>query len=416
MSFSSGDGSRLQDDLAALAEIGRSQGGGANRVAWTEADAAGKRWLEQRFAAAGLAARRDAAANVWGTWEHGAAPALAIGSHIDSVPNGGHYDGALGVLAGLETVRRLKEAGLAPGHPVEVVAWSDEEGTRFGSGCFGSLAATGQLDLAALAALRDADGRPATDVLAAAGVDLARLPTATEHLPQIGAYLELHIEQGPELEALGMPIGIVTSIKGAYRGILRLRGEANHAGTTPLHRRRDAGIGAAAAVLALREAARESAPSVVATVGRIEFSPGGLNVIPGGATVWFEVRDEQPALIEDTVSAFGARVGEIAAEEQLTWEIEHVSSVPTVSLSPAIQELAQASCDALGVPYHRMSSGAGHDAMILAPHVPAGMIFVPCHHGISHSPAEAVVAEHLEIGAAVLAELSRRILDRGLPL
>jgi hydantoinase/carbamoylase family amidase len=408
------DGRRLLDDLDALAHIGRSSEGGADRVAWSEADEQGKRWLEQRLTAAGLTVRRDAAANVWGTWQTGAAPALVLGSHIDSVPNGGHYDGALGVLAGLEAVRSLRATAPAAPHPVEVVAFSDEEGSRFGSGFFGSLALTGQLDPAAFAALKDAGGTPATEILQARGVSPAAANAASEHLAQIGAYLELHIEQGPELEATGIPIGIVTAIKGAYRGILRLRGEANHAGTTSMQRRHDAGIGAARAIGALREAVIHVSSDAVGTVGRTEFQPGGLNVIPGGATVWFEVRDEDTAVVERVVADFADRVRAIATEEGLDGAIEHVSTVESVRLAPAIVEATREVCESLGIPYKLMPSGAGHDAMIVARHLPAGMIFVPCRGGKSHSPVEHVDDEHIILGAHVLAKVSRRLLDRGL--
>ncbi len=407
-------GRRLLDDLDALAQIGRTSEGGAGRVAWSEADEQGKRWLEGRFGAAGLSVRRDTAANVWGTWQVGAPPALVIGSHIDSVPNGGHYDGALGVLAGLEAVRILRETGLDAPHPVEVVAFSDEEGSRFGGGFFGSLALARQLDPAAFAALKDGDGTPATEILQARGVSPAAANAASEHLSQIGAYLELHIEQGPELEAAGIPIGIVTAIKGAYRGILHLRGEANHAGTTSMQRRRDAGIGAARAIVALREAVLDVSPDAVGTAGRVEIQPGGLNVIPGAATVWFEVRDEQSTVVERIVTNFADRVRAIAAEEGLEYEIERISTVSSVHLSPTIAEVTREVCESLGIPYQLMPSGAGHDAMILARHVPAGMIFVPCRGGKSHSPAEHVDAEHIILGARVLAEVSRRLLEDGL--
>lgn len=408
------DGRRLLDDLQALAQIGRNGAGGADRVAWSDADEAGKRWLAARFAAAGLEVRRDAAANVWGRWAVGGGRSLVLGSHIDSVPNGGHYDGALGVLAGLEVIRMLRDSGYAPPRPIEVVALSDEEGSRFGSGFFGSLALTGQLDVAALAVRVDEHGTPVGEALRTRGIRLAEVNSAAAYLEQVGLYLELHIEQGPALEAAGAPIGIVTAIKGAARGILRLSGEANHAGTTPMEGRRDAGVGAARAIVALREIVRTTSSTAVGTVGRVEFQPGGLNVVPGAATVWFEVRDEHTEIIERIVDEFRVRVAAIAGEEGLAWEIEDVSTIETVGLAPEIQQVAREACEALNIRYLPIASGAGHDAMILARYVPAGLIFVPCFGGKSHSPAEGVADADVVTGVRVLAEITRRLLEQGL--
>jgi len=316
---------RLMADLAALDEIGRTEAG-LYRVAWTPAFRAARDWLKGRFAAAGLRIVEDAAANIWGWWDVGHGPALVLGSHIDSVPNGGTYDGPLGVLGALEAIRALRESGATPPFPLAVVAWADEEGARFGTGFFGSAAFVGEPVVARYVALA---GDEARDILTAAGVALDRLDTVAETRAQVGAYLELHIEQGPRLEAAGIPLGIVSGIFGLRREEWTLTGAPRHAGTTPYAARRDAGIGAAWAMLAARDVARELAPAdgeAVATVGTLVLTPNAANIVPGRATFLVDMRALDANILARMSERLAARIAAICTEEGVTVRLRPASA------------------------------------------------------------------------------------------
>ncbi|MGH3114167.1 MAG: hydantoinase/carbamoylase family amidase, partial [Gaiellaceae bacterium] len=267
--------SSLRADLEAAARIGADERGGVSRFAWTQELGQANAWLMERLAELGLATKLDLAGNVLGRWESGEGKAVLLGSHLDTVPNGGRFDGALGVLAALDVVRRLQAGDVEPRRPVWVASFNDEEGARFQTGMLGSRAFCGECDL------DDWGRRGISEAMAEAGHDFARL-TEARGVDQVGAYLELHIEQGPVLERSGVDLGVVTAITGILGFRARFLGEANHAGTTPMEHRRDALAGAARAVLALREEARGRA-DMTANVGVISAEPGGFNVVPGAA-------------------------------------------------------------------------------------------------------------------------------------
>jgi allantoate deiminase len=395
--------SSLRADLEAAAHIGADERGGVSRFAWTPELAQANAWLMERLAELGLATELDPAGNVLGRWESGEGKAVLLGSHLDTVPNGGRFDGALGVLAALDVVRRLQADGVEPRRPLWVVSFNDEEGARFQTGMLGSRAFCGECDL------DDWGGRGVPEAMAEAGQDFARL-TDAHGVDEVGCYLELHIEQGPVLERSGVDLGVVTAITGILGFRARFLGEANHAGTTPMEHRRDALAGAARAVLALRDAARRR-DDMTANVGVITAEPGGFNVVPGAAEFTIDVRSPSPEryaklepFVRETLSAIGA-------DEGLGLELAETHRKPPVALDPDLQDALEAAAREEGATTVRMPSGAGHDAMVLAHHVRAAMLFVPSRAGLSHTPDEFTPPEQCELGARVLARAVRGLLE-----
>jgi allantoate deiminase len=390
--------SSLAADLEEAARIG-AEGGGVSRFAWTPELAQANDWLVGRLQELGLETEIDAAGNVLGRWEEGQGTAVLVGSHLDTVPRGGRYDGALGVLAALEVVRTLKREGVSLRRPLWIVSFNDEEGSRFQTGMLGSRAFIGDLDP------EDWRRRGVADAMAAGGFDFERLGDA-KAVDRVGAYLELHIEQGPVLEQEGLDLGIVSGIAGLLGLRVRLTGEANHAGTTPMASRRDALAGAARIVLELRDQAR-SRGDMTANVGILTVAPGGFNVIPGTAEFTIDARAGDAAGFARAEKFVRETLERVAAEEQLELEVTETHRKPPTPLDPELQELLAQAAAAEGATARSMPSGAGHDAMVLAKHVPAAMLFVPSRAGISHSPDEYTSPEHCELGARVLARAVR---------
>jgi beta-ureidopropionase / N-carbamoyl-L-amino-acid hydrolase len=396
------NGERLLSDLLTLSTIGGQADGGVDRLAWSEADLAARRWFAERIREAGLVARIDAALNVFGHLPGSAGPRLLTGSHLDSVPNGGRLDGAYGAVASLEVLRMMVESGDSLAARVEVVGFSDEEGVRFGTGLIGSLALTGELNMDRLREERDWQGVPIRQVIASAGREVDRMLDAQQHLKSIAAFLELHIEQGPRMEADGVDLAVVTGIVGVYREQVRVIGSQNHAGTTPFRLRHDAGRAATRAAAGLRELVQNVDPEAVANIGSMQFDPGGVNVIPGRAVLTLEVRHLEEPVVYRIVETFNANLEAICAEEGCRAETERLSWVPPARMDREQMELLEAACRELGRQPARLWSGAGHDAAILARHVPTGMLFVPSIGGVSHSPLEKTSDEHLVLGARAL--------------
>jgi allantoate deiminase len=392
----------LTTDLQAAAAIGADPRGGVSRFAWTPELARANEWLMERLAELGLEVELDPAGNVLGRWQAGAGEALLVGSHLDTVPNGGRFDGALGVLAALDVVRRLKTEGLEPTRPLWVASFNDEEGGRFQTGMLGSRAFCGDCDL------EDWRGRGVPEAMADAGFDFARLVEA-RGLDGVGAYLELHIEQGPVLERAGIDLGIVTAITGMLGLRARFLGEANHAGTTPMELRRDALSGAARAVLALRDEAR-SRDDMTANVGVITAEPGGFNVVPGAAELTIDVRSPTPGGFARLEPFVRETLERIAAEEGLGLEVRETHRKEPALLDPDLQDRLESAAHEEGASTLRLPSGAGHDAMVLAHHLPAAMLFVPSRGGLSHTPEEFSTPEHCELGARVLARAVRTLI------
>ncbi len=388
------DGARLAADLETLAEFGATAAGGVNRVAYSGADLEARDWIDAHLSELGMAVRRDqlgsTIAEIEGT-EPGLA-AIGIGSHTDTVPDGGRYDGALGVIAGLACVRALRAAEIRLRHPLAVINFEAEEATMAG-GTFASRAFVGRLEAGALE--RSAfDGRPIGDHLRGAGLDPGTVALAAETRPALAAFLELHVEQGPVLEEAGEQIGVVDGIVGIRRYAASFEGIANHAGTTPMAARRDALVAAAPFVVAARDVAVDH--GIVATVGTLRVSPGAPNVIPGQVRMDVELRSAEEGLLE-------------AAERDLSGlasagggELKRLSATPPLHFSESVRARLDAVCVRLGRSHRRVWSGGGHDAGLLASVTEAAMVFVPSRGGFSHSRRELTDPEHCAAGAEVL--------------
>ena len=350
-------------------------------------------WME----AAGMGVRRDAVGNLLGRY-HGSDPGagtLLLGSHLDSVRDAGRYDGPLGVLVGLAAVEHLHARGERLPFAIELVAFADEEGLRFGTAYLGSGVFTGALDAASLALADDA-GVTLADAIRAFGGEPDALAAARRDGADLLAYLEVHIEQGPTLEARNLPVGVVTAIAGRSGLQVTFAGEAGHAGTVAMPLRRDALCAAAEFVLAAEETAR-LLPGLVATVGQIAAEPGAGNVIPGLVRLSLDVRHADDAARDDALRRLRARTDEIAAHRRVvaTWEL--VNDNPAIACEPALAATLARAVEQTGHHTHRLPSGAGHDGVMLTHLCPVAMLFVRCAGGVSHNPAESVTAEDVAV-------------------
>lgn len=397
--------SRLDEDLSTVSAFS-AEPGRITRLAWTPAHLDACSWLVNQLTELGIDASIDAAGNVIGRWGEGSEPALAIGSHLDSVPDAGAFDGVLGVLSGLEAIRRLKGDGFTPRRPIWLIAFMDEEGSRFGATLFGSRAFVGE-DVDAMRDLVDDEGVSLREAMQAAGFDPERIAGA-KGVDEVGSYLELHIEQGPVLEADGADIGVVTAVAGGFGISVRFIGAAGHAGTTPMHLRRDALVGAARAVVALRDEARRS-DKLRITVGRIVVEPGGTNVIPGACDFTVDLRSFEQPVLDDARGRISALLEQIASDEGLEASIQRLHEVAPLQLDDAMRAAIRRAAVAEGALAVDLPSGAGHDALVLGRAVPAAMIFVPSRNGVSHHPHEHTAPEHCELGVRVLARTVREL-------
>lgn len=380
--------------------------GGLFRAYLTPAYAAAQGVLAGWMEEAGMQIRRDAAANLVGRYEgrDANAPALVIGSHLDSVRDGGPYDGPLGIMLGIEAVAALQGRRLP--FAIEVYAFGDEEGSRFPAAMLTSRAVAGTLDAAAL------------DIADGAGVTLAQaLPSVADYLTARRdpgttlAYLEAHIEQGPVLEADGIAVGTVTGIAAQLRYAVTVKGMAGHAGTTTMRLRRDPLAGAAAMVLAVEQLARGDNSDVVATVGTIAALPGAANVIPGEVRFTIDVRSGAESRRDAVAEAILDRIAEIADARDLHFAVSLVHDLAASPCDPALMDLMDAALAAAGQPVRRLVSGAGHDAMVMAALCPTAMLFIRCRDGISHNPAEHVEPADAEIALQVMLGFIERLGD-----
>lgn len=398
----------LTERLEALSPIGRVPGVGLWRRPFTEAEAECMAVVSGWLEAAGLSARRDAAGNLIGRLEgtDPTRPVIATGSHLDSVKNGGNYDGPLGTLAAAVAVEYLYRTYGRPKHPVEVVGFTGEEGSRFSGGFIGSLGVVGQLDAHELATV-DEDGISLAEAMRLAGFDPARVPEASRR--DWGAWLELHIEQGRVLESEGVEIGLVEAIVGMLQVRLTLSGRADHAGATPMHLRQDAMRAAAEMILAATHLVEEAGPPAVVTTGQINLLPGATNIVAREVEFTFDLRDADPARRRELARAIRSACEAIAMERHvgLTWEVLH-DVEPTPSDQGLLAVLADAANE-LRLSSRRMVSGAGHDAMLVAQICPMAMLFVPSKDGRSHTPEEYTSPEQCANGAAVLAGALKRL-------
>jgi len=363
--------------------------------AYAAAQSALAGWMED----AGMIVRRDPAANLVGRYEGRTpdAPALLIGSHLDSVRDGGRYDGPLGIMLGIEAVDALRAADRRMPFAIEVIAFGDEEGSRFPAAMLTSRAVAGTLDAVSLD-IADPNGV----ALADAGVDVSTYLTAARAYGSTLAYLEAHIEQGPVLEAEGLAVGTVTGIAAQLRYQLQIDGAAGHAGTTSMALRRDALAGAAEMILAIERIARDDGADLVATVGRIEALPGAANVIPGRVNFTLDIRSGDIPRRNEAAETILDRIADIANARGLDFSVEQVHDLPASPCDPALMDVMDAAIADAGQPVRRLVSGAGHDAMVMASLCPTAMLFIRCKGGVSHNPAEHVDPADAEIALRVM--------------
>ena len=408
------DGARLRADLEALGRIGAVPGGGVSRTSFSPADAQARDWYRARCAEAGLTVQVDGIGNMFVSRPDespagDALPAVWSGSHLDSVPNGGRFDGALGAVAALECVRRLHEERIVLRRPVRSVVYSDEEGNY--SHLFGSSALVRGFSAAQLQELTGRDGDRFADTFAAAGWDLARATRTRVDPGTVYATVELHIEQGPQLERLGHQIGIVTAIVGLGGGTVTFRGRPDHAGTTPMTMRKDALAGASALIVQFPRIARSVSDRAVLTAGIISVEPGGSNVVPGTAYLTVDFRDLQRANVDRLADTIAAAAQAVATEQGLEVDVEFEPTIPPSQLDDRIQQIIGAAAAARGLAASALPSGAGHDSQNLAALAPTGMIFVPSAGGRSHCPEEHTDWQDVENGANVLLDTVITLAD-----
>jgi beta-ureidopropionase / N-carbamoyl-L-amino-acid hydrolase len=392
------NGDRLRRSLVQLAEIGKLPNGGVSRVAFTPEDLRARQQVQVWMLEAGMTVRIDAAGNIIGRYEgqEAGAPALATGSHIDTVEVGGAYDGCLGVLAGIEIVRVFYERDIRLTHAIEVIVFTDEERSMIGS-----KAIAGELDdnPAIYARL---DGTPIETCLPKIGGNWLQIATAQRTARDIKAFLELHVEQGGVLEAAGVPIGIVDGVVGQYRFKVKVLGRANHAGTTPMHLRKDALVAASQIILAVNTIVLETPGDPVGTVGFLEVSPNSTNTVPGEVNLSIDLRDLSQETLNGLVRRLEKAVADIASATGTEIIMQQVSQIrPTLAAFTAKINIEQV-CIELGLKYVHLPSRAGHDAQEMGRFTEMGMIFVPSQAGISHAQDEYTSPEHCIQGTNVL--------------
>jgi N-carbamoyl-L-amino-acid hydrolase len=397
-------GARAVDLLASISDVGRDHHrGGYSRPVFSDAELQLRSWFTEQAERRGLAVETDRNGVLW-AWldlpDSARQDAVVTGSHLDSVPGGGALDGPLGVASALAAVDLLRARGHAPTRPIAVAVFPEEEGSRFGLACLGSGLLTGTVNHSRALGLRDDDGDSLADLARRNGLDPDTMGHDAERLATIGAFVELHIEQGRGLIDLGSPVAIGTSILGHGRWSLRLVGRGNHAGTTLMSDRQDPMTAAARVILAVRDAARR-VPHARATVGKVQPVPGGSNVIASSVQVWLDVRHPEDEVVEDLVTTIRHRVEEIARDEGCSSALTEESYSPTAHFDGKLrQELSTALPSA-----PLLATGAGHDAGVLASFVPTAMLFVRNPTGVSHSPEEHAEDQDVEAGADALARV-----------
>jgi hydantoinase/carbamoylase family amidase len=406
------DPRRTVDELRELRELTENEDG-AQRVAWTETWAEARHWLRGKLDGVGAEESVDAAGNQWFTLAGESERALLLGGHIDSVPNGGWLDGCLNVLAGAEVLRRLASEGRPP-ITVRLVNWSDEEGARFGRSLFGSSAAAGSMaDQGELRRRRDANGIALPDALAEHGVDLDRALDARAELKSAAAYLELHIEQGPVLESMGIPLGVVLGTFGVERHQVTFRGQAAHAGSTPMDKRRDALGAAAKLALEIREIAKRTGDGAVCTMGSVVTKPGIVTSVVETAACLLDQRHLDAGRLAAMLAEAKEAGERFAAEEDVEVEWERVWAIEPILFDEELIELADSAVKETTETSHRLPSGPLHDAAEVArAGVPTVMLFVQSLRGLSHTKLEDTKPEHLELSVEALDRLASKTLDR----
>ena len=394
------DGERLWGTLMETARIGGTIKGGICRLSLTDLDRQVRDWFIERCQAVGCTVTIDRMGNIFARRagrDNGLKP-IAFGSHLDTQPTGGKFDGVLGVLAGLEVLRTLEDAGYETQAPIELINWTNEEGARFAPAVMGSGVFAGKLTLDGALGRRDKDGL-------SVGEELDRIGfTGPEPCGgrELGAFIELHIEQGPVLEAERKEIGVVTGVQGIRWYEVTILGREAHAGTTPIPHRHDAFQGAARLAVELDELARAHAPSAVATIGIVQVEPGSTNVVPGKVSLTVDLRDPNFETLEAIEAGMKAKIARLERDLGLSIELVMTWSAAPVRFDPRCIDAVRQAADAAGFAHREIVSGAGHDAAHISAVAPAAMIFVPCLDGISHNEAESITEAQAAAGADVL--------------
>jgi N-carbamoyl-L-amino-acid hydrolase len=395
---------RLRASLEGLSLFGRNPEGGVSRVAWTAPDIEARRYvIDKLMSGIGLSTRIDPAGSIYGRRAGTEAnlPVILFGSHIDSVPKGGNFDGDVGSMAAIEVMRTLHDKKMTTRHPLECVIWSNEEGFHYKRGLFGSRAVVGEFEPGELDE-KDEQGLHIRDAIRSIGGDLSRISAALRKQGEIAAYLELHIEQGGLLHKAGIPIGVVEGIVGINRYDAKIRGFANHAGTTPMPERRDALVAASQLVIAVREETTREPGRQVGTVGQLSVRPGAPNIVPGEVNLVIELRDLSLEKVQAILGRIEKRAADIARSTGTEITVRRTSTHKPALATPWVRELITREATAAGFKTMSLPSGAGHDAQMLARLAPMGMIFVPSVDGISHSPKELTTWEDAANGCEVL--------------
>lgn len=394
---------RVIKDIETLATFNATPGNGVTRLSFTKEDRQARDYIRNKMEAIGLKTWEDGYSNLFGRREgkNPKAPVIMIGSHYDSVINGGPLDGVLGVVAALEILRIFEENNIGNYYPIEMVAMNDEEGVRFGTGLSNSRAMAGLIDEKELDNFKDKDGISIREAMIQFGI-IPDLKDAIRPKGSIKTFIELHIEQGPVLEAERKDIGLVETIVGLDRYEVIIKGMSGHAGTTPMDKRKDALVGASEFILAVNRIAKEIGDGTVGTVGQLSLTPNASNVIPGYVNLSLDIRSTK----EDNIKAFYNRLIEeseyIKSKYHIDIQITHNLYIQPVNMSDKNIALMEKVCQKLGYTYMRMNSGAGHDAMIMAKMAPSSLIFVPSKAGLSHHPDEWTDYEDIEKGIALM--------------
>lgn len=405
------DANRIREHLRFFARIGYSPNGGINRLAFSRADLRARQLLVHLMKNLGLETRTDGFGNVFGRAagdQDQSLPPVVVGSHLDTVPGGGRFDGSLGVVAALEVVAVLRDHNHVTRHPIDVVSFACEESSRFGKGTLGSGLVAGVWSSEELLELRDGHGNTLHQVLRRVGLDPDRIAESRRSPEEFAAYLEIHIEQGRVLEDRGARVGVVDVIAAPTRFRLHLKGRADHSGATPMSLRQDALAGAAEVILVVEQAAK-SLDGVVGTVGTVQVEPGAINVVPGRVELGIDIRATDGKAKQGVVADILARIEDITTSRGLSASIERLSDEDPVPMDPQLSVLLEACCRHRCIPFLRMPSGAGHDAMHMTQLCPSGMVLVPSREGISHHAAEWTNIDDVVAGVQILVDATLRI-------
>ncbi len=395
---------RIKRDIETLSGFNDSPGEGLTRFSLTDADRGAREYLRKELIKIGLKVYEDSAGTLFGRMEgtDPDAPVILIGSHFDSVRNGGNFDGPAGTIMGLEIMRVLKEKNIRTKYPIEFVGMIEEEGGRFGAGVFGSRAMTGKVTYEDLKRNKDENGISMAEAFETFGFDPHKIDESARKSKDLKAFIELHIEQGPVLENGNIDLGLVDFIVGISEFRVIVRGRPDHAGTTPMHLRKDPLVAASELISEIGDYAVEAGEGTVATVGVLDVKPGAANIVPGEVRLTVDIRSKSADCMKSVRDSIERKLDELAKARGVTFEIDDLLSVNPVTMSPEILSVLKKKADEEGFPYKVMTSGAGHDAMIMASITPTGLIFVPSKDGRSHCPEEWTDYEDLQKGIELI--------------